>query len=108
MNTRFQISITRGSPALTSEPPEVRRQVDVDLAARAARAGVAHLPEVVLLAPKWMWRVDVGDGLPQVGGLVVGGEAVAASPPKTVACRRSGAAPDLREQFPRPGDGFAS
>ena len=30
--------------------PERRAAVDVDLRARAARAGVAHLPEVVLVA----------------------------------------------------------
>ena len=41
----------RESPLLTSEPLSVASlgQIDVDLRARAARAGVAHHPEIVLL-----------------------------------------------------------
>jgi hypothetical protein len=56
-------------------------QVVVDLAARAAGAGVAHLPEVVLLVA----GVDALGGQvlePQVAGLVVGVEAFASSPSK--------------------------
>ena len=53
MNTRFQNSMKR-SPSGSSERATVgterRAAVDVDLAARPARAGVAHLPEVVLVA----------------------------------------------------------
>ena len=53
MKTRFQNSMNR-SPCGIAERAAVgterRAAVDVDLAARTARAGVAHLPEVVLVA----------------------------------------------------------
>ncbi len=51
MKTRFQISMHRGSPALTNEPlvSPARRKVDVKLGAGSARAGVAHHPKIVLL-----------------------------------------------------------
>jgi len=45
----------------------------VDLAARAARAGLAHGPEVVLVSqPHHAIVADAGDLLPQRAGLVVG------------------------------------
>ena len=52
MKTRFQISMQRASPLLTSAPLRVAggREVHVDFGARTARAGVAHHPEIVLLA----------------------------------------------------------
>ena len=54
----------------------VGRAVDVDLGARAARAGVAHLPEVVLAAVVDVVVGDAGDLLPEVGGFVVARDAV--------------------------------
>ncbi len=73
MKTRFQISITRGSPAFTSSPAaQVRGQVNVNFGAGTAGTGVAHLPEIVLLAePEDMSGIDVGDVLPEGLGFVV-------------------------------------
>src|SRR5690606_9970557 len=46
--------------------------VEVDLAARAARPGLAHLPEVVLVAePEDPLRRQTRDLLPQLRGFVV-------------------------------------
>ncbi len=53
MKTRFQNSMNRspcGIADRTTVGPERRPAVDVDLAARPAWTGVAHLPEVVLVA----------------------------------------------------------
>ena len=50
MNTRFQISSQRSESPAGSKPgrlPALRSHVEVDLGARATRAGVAHRPEVV-------------------------------------------------------------
>ena len=93
MKTLFQISITRGSSPLTTVGPPVLsgRAVDVDLGARAARAGLAHLPEVVLAAVVDVVVGQAGDFLPEVGGLVVARDAVRRRRLRsTVTCRRVG------------------
>ena len=88
---------------------KVRREIVVNLAARAARAGLAHLPEVVLLVAQVDVRgVDVGHGAPDLGRLVVGGQAlgrVALEHRRVQAL--AGQAPNLGQQLPRPGDGLA-
>ena len=59
MKTRFQISMQRGVARVDQRAAGVARgrEVDVQFGARAARAGVAHHPEVVLLV-----AVDDVDG----------------------------------------------
>src|SRR5215203_3278095 len=86
--------------------PERRTAVDVDLRARAARAGVAHLPEVVLVAE----ALDAGERhadllVPDLLGLVVAlvngdPEPVAVESPATA--RRIG-----RHELPAPRDDVA-
>ena len=95
MKTRFQISI-QPVPSGVGSSPNVEGVAlavageEVDLGARTARAGVAHLPEVVaghagdaddaVVA-------EAGDLLPDRARLVVGA-AMPSSPPKTVTTRR--------------------
>ena len=59
MKTRFQISMQRASPVLTSEPlvSPFRREIDVEFRAGTARAGFAHHPEIIFLV-----AVDDVDG----------------------------------------------
>jgi hypothetical protein len=79
----------------------------VDLGARPARAGVAHLPEVVLLVPEVDLRFGHADRFPVLGRLVV-----ARNPRFRVALEdgdvqpRLVELPDVGEQFPRPRDRF--
>ncbi len=76
-------------------------QVEVDLAARAAGAGVGHLPEVVLVAqPEDALRLHPGDLQPQLLGLVVG---VVHRHPQPLLRD----AVLLRQQLPREADGVA-
>ena len=75
MKTRFQISMKR-SPSASGEPggpPGICGPVVVeDFRARAARAGVAHLPEIVGGRDADDLAVgQAGDLVPQVEGLVV-------------------------------------
>src|SRR6185369_9773834 len=74
--------------------------IDVDLRARAARPGLAHLPEIVLFAETQdAVAPDVGDLAPPVFGFVV--RSVDANPEGFL-----GKLPDLRQQLPRPADRF--
>ncbi len=51
----------------------VGRQINVDLGARTARTGIAHLPEIVFLAePQDMRGIDVRLLAPEILGLAVG------------------------------------
>jgi len=76
-------------------------QVEMDFRARAAGAGLAHFPEVVLLAEAQdVVGIDVGAGAPDVGGLVVG---LVDGDPEAVL----GELPDFRQEFPGPGNGLA-
>ena len=68
----------------------VRRAVDVDFGARAARAGVAHLPEIVLAEVVDVVVGAAGDSLPDVGGFGVARDAVLLVAFETVTCRRVG------------------
>ncbi len=81
-------------------------QVDVDLAARAAGAGIAHFPEVVLLAE----GEDAVFGepfLPQFAGLVVGGQIFGLVTLEYAHVYAVGVEAVLfGQQFPGPGDGF--
>ena len=87
-----------------------REQVEMDLGARAARAGVAHLPEVVLAVAVddvecWVEALGAEEFGPDGGGLVVefggvaglggvnGGEEAL-----------GGDAPDLGQEVPTPGE----
>ncbi len=56
-----------------SAPRTVRRQIDMDLGARTAGSGVAHLPEIVFLAePEDMGGIDVRLLAPEGLGFAVG------------------------------------
>ncbi len=114
MKTLFQISMHSAVPLLTSAPRGVAGggEVDVDLAARAARAGLAHHPEVVLLV-----AVDDVDGgveadaaeflRPQIPSLLIALGRVARIgliDGRVDAVRRK--FEPLDDQFPRPRDGF--
>ena len=90
----------------------VGRAVDVDFRARAARAGVAHFPEVVfaevvdVVVALEAVLLPIGDLAPDLGGLGVArdvrsGIAFVAG---NVQARRV-ELPDLRQQFPRHLDG---
>ena len=83
MKTRFQISRNRPASASSSNSacrrssrrllPRLPLEVDVDLGARPAGAGVAHLPEVVLVAEAVDPVVGQPGDLPPEGArLVVG------------------------------------
>src|SRR5262249_37356652 len=84
----------------------IRRAVDVDFAARAARSRLAHHPEVVLSAETVdVARIDVGYLGPQSERLLVGVEAeflVAAEDRGVLPVLVD--APLLRQQLPRPAD----
>src|SRR3546814_4294305 len=108
MNTRFQISMKRSpsSSRTRRAAGDVRAVVVEDLGARAAGTGVGHLPEVVRGVRRALVVADADDALgrqadvamPDVEGFVVGlvdGDQQALG----------GQLPDLRQQFPRPGDG---
>src|SRR5207237_1046608 len=87
----------------------VRRQINVDFAARSARAGVAHLPEIVLLAEGVnMGRVDVCLSSPQSRGLGIRLQSLGrvALEIRCVQARLVHA-PHLRQQLPGPADGLA-
>ena len=75
MKTRFQNSMNRspwGSCERAAVGAERRAAVDVQLAARTARAGVAHLPEVVLVAEALdALHRHADDVVPDLLGLVV-------------------------------------
>ena len=76
----------------------LRTTVDVDFGARAARAGFAHFPEIVLFAePQDLVGRDVGLRPPPVVGLVVRG--VHRGPQ-----RGFGQLPHVGQQLPGPGD----
>ncbi len=85
----------------------VGRSVVMDLGAGAARAGVAHLPEVVFLVPQVNALGRNTDGFPVVGGFVVARHVVGRIAledghvqPRLVEL------PDIGQQFPGPGDCF--
>ncbi len=79
----------------------------MDFAARAARAGFAHLPEVVFLAAQVNVRFRHADGAPVASCLVVARNLVfrVALEHRDVQARFVHL-PDVGEQFPGPGDGF--
>ena len=83
-----------GSPSGPPSGPNVGPAVDVQLAARAARAGVAHLPEVVLVAETLdPLHRHADDVVPDLLGLVV---ALVDGDPDAVTVE----APPLRDQLP--------
>ncbi len=86
----------------------VLRPVVVDLRAGAAGPGLTHFPEVILLvALVNMRRADVGLGPPIFGGLVIGTDAFLRAAFKYGHMQPALVElPYLRQQLPRPGDGF--
>ena len=82
-------------------------QVDMNFAARAARACSTHFPEVVFfVAVMDMGRIDIGHISPEPLGFAVGIEAVcfiAAEYSRVEAVL--GQAPNFRQELPRPLDG---
>ena len=104
MNTRFQNSMKRSPCGIVQRAAvgaERRAAVDVDLAARPARAGVAHLPEVVLVAEALDALHRHADLLvPDRLGLVV---ALVDRDPQPVAVE----AERLGDQLPAPRDDLA-
>ena len=101
-----------GALAVFVEVRGTGREVDVDLGARAAGAGVAHHPEVVLLVA--VDDVDVGieaDAAELLGPKIVG-FLVAISRVASAGLINGGEdagrreLPLLDDQFPSPGDGF--
>ena len=86
----------------------IRRQVDVNFAARPAGSGLAHLPEIVLLIAGMDVRgIDIRDGPPELGRLSIRLESV-----RLVAFKVGGVesilvdAPYFGQQLPRPLDGL--
>ena len=76
-------------------------QVEMDFGAGTAGAGFAHFPEVVLFTEAQdVVGIHIGAGAPDVGGLVIGG---INGDPEAVLRHF----PDLGQEFPGPGDGFA-
>ncbi len=113
MKTRFQISMQRGVAFVHERAAGVAggREVDVDFGARAARAGVAHHPEIVLLVAV----DDVDGGIesgaaeflgPEVPGFLIELARVAlAICPASKPWRRGGSAGNfqtLDDRVPRP------
>ncbi len=106
MNTRFQNSMNRspaGSPSGPPSGPNFGAPVDVNLRARTTRSGVAHLPEVVLVAEPLNpveWNADLF--VPDRLGLVV---AVVDGDPEPVPVETPAATGDVtRDEVPAPGD----
>ena len=116
MKTRFHSSRKRWQSPLTRQTwpgtcllvAGLRAQVDVDLAVRAAGAGLGHLPEVVL-APEEQHVVREHARLlaPDVGRLVVArDDALLVLEARSPTGGRLGRPQTLGQQFPGPGDGF--
>ena len=76
MNTRFQYSRKRSvsSPGRVVVAPEVRAAVEVQLRARAARAGRARLPDVPPRARRTIRSLGKADRPPHLDRLVVGAD----------------------------------